>query len=67
MTLKELREATKADKTLQQLMQVIRSGEWSKIQSPQPDDVDETQLRLFVNVKDELMVSSDSDLILHAL
>ena len=51
MTLKELREATKADKTLQQLMQVIRSGEWSTVQSPQPDDVDETQLRQFVNVK----------------
>ena len=34
------------------------------IQSPQPDDVDETQLRLFVNVKDELTASSDSNLIL---
>ena len=29
MTLKELQEATKADKTLQQLMQVIQSGEYT--------------------------------------
>ena len=64
MTLTELQEATKADKTLQQLMQVIRSGEWNTVQSPQLDGVNETQMRQFVNVKDELMVSSDSDLIL---
>lgn len=51
MTLAELQEATKADATLQYLIQVIRSGEWSKLQSPQSDDVDRAQLKLFMNVK----------------
>ena len=43
MTLAELQEATKADKTLQHLIQMIRTGDWSKISLP--DDVDKTQLK----------------------
>ena len=64
MTLAELQEATKADATLQYLIQVIRSGEWSEIQSVQSDDVDKAQIKLFMNIKDELTVNSNSNLVL---
>lgn len=64
MTLAELQEATKADAILQYLIQVICSGEWSKLQSPQSDDVDRAQLKLFMNVKHELTVNSNSNLVL---
>ena len=64
MTLAELQEATKADATLQYLIQVIRSGEWSEIQSVQSNDVDKAQIKLFMNIKDELTVNSNSNLVL---
>ena len=56
MTLVELQEATKADKTLQHLVQVIRAGDWSKI--------DKTQLKQFARVKEDLTVTDKADLIL---
>ena len=63
MTLAEIQKATKEDVTLQHLIQVIRSGEWSTLQSPQ-EGVDAAQLLMFANVKQELTVNSNSDLIL---
>ena len=62
MTLAELQEATKADKTLQHLIQMIRTGDWSKISLP--DDVDKTQLKQLVKVKEDLTIADKVDLIL---
>ncbi len=56
-----MREATKAYATLQYLMQATGSGEWNE---PQADGVDKAQLRQFANIKDELIVNSDSNLVL---
>ena len=62
MTLAELQEATKADKTLQHLIQMIRTGDWSKISLP--DDVDKTQLKQLAKVKEDLTIADKADLIL---
>ena len=58
----ELQEATKADKTLQHLIQMIRTGDWSKISLL--DDVDKTQLKQLAKVKEDLTIADKADLIL---
>lgn len=59
MTMAELQEATKSDATLQHLISVIRSENWSE--PVEAEGVDQEQFRLFVHVKD---ANADSNLLL---
>ena len=63
MTLTELQAETKADRTLQKLVQIIQTGDWNNIQSLS-EDVDKSLLKQFANVKAELTVNTESNLIL---
>ena len=63
MTLTELQAETKADRTLQKLVQIIQTGDWNNIQSFS-EDVDKSLLKQFANVKAELTVNTESNLVL---
>ena len=56
MTLTELKEATKADLTLCELMTVVRSGTWYEAKSE--------ELKQFAKVKDDVTVNAEFNLIL---
>ena len=64
MMIAKVQEETKADSTLQRLMEVIRSGKWNDLGAPQPSDVDASQMRQLFNVKHALAVNGDHNLIL---
>ena len=66
MTLDEIQLATKQDKTLQCLSWLIRSQQWHKIQAlpTEHQEADKSELLKFKQVKDELTVSDESDVIL---
>ena len=65
MSLSEIQQATKSDPTLQQLAKMIRSEQWNeKAASQQDDGVDQVQLKSFSQIKDELTVNSDTNVIL---
>ena len=65
MSLDEIKQATKRDKTLQKLTELIRSNKLAEVK----DDSDNTEvnfdeLKLFSRVRDELTISEDDDFIL---
>ena len=65
MTLSEIRQATRADKTFQKIMELIRTNQWSMVQAESDvPDVDVSELKLFSKVKEELTVNEADDLIL---
>ena len=62
MSLSEIKQATRADNTLQCIAELIRSNQWHSIGTK--EGVSQDELRLFKQDKDELTVNSDSDVIL---
>ena len=66
MTLYEIQLATKQDKTLQCVSWLVRSKRWHEIDNlpAEHQEVDQAELKLFQNVKDELTVSDESDTVL---
>jgi len=68
MSLAEIQQATKADKTLQKLTELIRTNKWETIEvDPDMPDVDVSELKLFRRVREELSVSETDDFILREL
>ena len=59
ISLADIQKATKEDKTLQRLIQCVRSGKWNF-----SGEVNVKQLKLFHYVHDELTIHSDSNIIL---
>ena len=64
MTLSELQEATKGDQTLQKLAEKIQTGNWNVNEQNCSNEVDQAQIKLFGQIKDELTVNSESNIIL---
>ena len=64
MSLQEIKQATKADRTLQKLVKLIRRNKWAEIKDSDPTQVNVAELKLFNRVRDELTVSEANDLIL---
>jgi transposase InsO family protein len=66
MTLTEIQTSTSEDVTLQCLIDIIRNQSWNKIdtQSEDLDGADLAELKRFKQVKDELTVNSESNVIL---
>ena len=59
MSLADIQKAIKEDKTLQRLVQSVRSGKWDF-----SGEVNVKELKLFHKVHEELMIHSDSNIIL---
>ena len=65
MSLVEIQQATKADKTLQKLIELIHTNEWAVInEDSSMPDVNVAELKLFSRVREELTVNETDDLIL---
>ena len=62
MSLDEIKQATKLDKTLQKLIELIGTNKWAD--DSFPAEVNIAELRLFSQVCDELTVSEADDIIL---
>ena len=58
------RLSTKTDRTLQELVELIRRNKWAEIKDSDPTQVNVAELKLFNRVRDELTVSEANDLIL---
>ena len=68
MTFQQIKNATQNDPTLQQAAHMIQQNLWHMLDSKNfahQTDVDLRELKLLRNVKDELTVSHDKNLILH--
>ena len=66
LTLDEIKEATKADSTLQAAAQLIRTQAWHKLEEMQVA-IDHSDLKTLKSVRDELTVSTNDDIILRGL
>ena len=65
MSLAEIQQATKTDKTLQKLIELIRTNKWTLIkEDSNMPGVNVAELRLFSRVQEELTVNEADDLIL---
>ena len=66
MTLKEVQLATKQNKTLQCVSWLVRSKQWYMIENlpTEHQEADQSELKLFRKVTDELTVSDNSDIVL---
>ena len=64
MSLQEIKQATKADRTLQKLVELIRRNKWAEIKDSDTTQVNVAELKLYNRVRDELTVSEADDLIL---
>jgi hypothetical protein len=67
MTLQQIREATQNDPTLQHAAHIIQKDLWHTLDTTnlsKDTDIDIRELKLLRNVKDELTVSNDKDIIL---
>ena len=60
MSLSEIQQATKDDKTLH-LIEMISTNQWDTNANRTPEGVDLTELQSFGRIKDELTVSQDAD------
>ena len=66
MTLQEIQQVTTEDPTLQCLMHLTRTQEWHNLEklSEQFKDADITELKLFKQVKDDLTINDQSNIML---
>ncbi len=67
MTLQQIKDATHLDPTLQHAIIVIQENAWHTLDTtvfPTESNVDIRELKLLRNVKDELTVATDKNLIL---
>ena len=66
MTLQEIQQVTTEDPTLQGLMHLTRTQEWHNLEklSEQFKDADITELKLFKQVKDDLTINDQSNIML---
>ncbi len=63
MTLDDIKNETKKDKTMQQVMSLVRSSRWHEIKTINDPDIDTKELQLFYNVRDELVCHTDNILL----
>ena len=65
MTLLEIQQATKKDKTLQRLTKLIRERSWNSLNyNMKTDGENVEELKLFAKVRDELTINKGTDVIL---
>jgi transposase InsO family protein len=64
MTLEEVKVETKADPTMQHVAELIRSRKWLEAYTDTSSDIDLSEIKSLAQVKDELTVTTDSDIIL---
>ena len=62
MTLKEIKEETKKDEILQELVKIIREQLWDSKKAFNGDNGNE--LRKYINFQDELTINDDTDIVL---
>ena len=63
MTLDDIKNETKKDKTMRQVMSLVRSSRWHEIKTINDPDIDTKELQLFYNVRDELVCHTDNILL----
>ena len=64
MTLQDIKRETRADATLQEAAKIIRKNNWHSLESITNSAVDLHELKLLRNIKNELTVSNETDLLL---
>ena len=66
MDIDEIRNATRSDPTLQQLIEIIQTNNWNILTHPETlgPDIDIEELHRFRKVRGEISISSEADLIL---
>ncbi len=64
MTIQAIQEATKSDKTLQRLIEIIHTQAWSSINETATTGEDIGKLKLLPKVRDELTVNEQLGIIL---
>lgn len=64
MTLDDIKNATLDDTTLQEAAKLIQENSWYPLKSIENPDIDLRELKLLGNVKNDLTVSTEKDLIL---
>ena len=62
--LEDIKKATLEDATLQEAIRMIRENRWHKINEIENPHIDKDELKMLRNVKDELTVSSQNDVLL---
>ncbi len=67
MTIQEIQEATKSDKTLQRLIEIIHTQAWSSINETATTGEDIGELKLLAKVSDELTVNEQLGIFLEEL
>ena len=61
MTLSEIQDTTKFDKTLQLLTHLIQTTQWNFINAPDLDPaISKVDIQMFSEIKDELSIAEDS-------
>ena len=66
MTVSEVKQSTRADPTLQAVIDALRNNSWhSTFETPSPL-VNSQDLHALYNIRDELSVSDDHDLLLRS-
>ena len=63
MTLEDIKNETKKDKTIQTVISLVRSSRWHEIKSINDPNIDMKELQLFYNVRDELVCHTDNTLL----
>ena len=63
MTLEDIKDETKNDKTIQTVISLVRSSRWHEIKSINDPNIDMKELQLFYNVRDELVCHTDNILL----
>ena len=63
MTLEDIENETKKDKTIQTVISLVRSSRWHEIKSINDPNIDMKELQLFYNVRDELVCHTDNILL----
>ena len=63
MTLEDIKNETKKDKTIQTVLSLVCSSRWHKIKSINDPNIDMKELQLFYNVRDELVCHTDNILL----
>ena len=65
MTLSQIQDATKSDKTLQHLTHVIQTNQWNFINKHDHDpEISKAEIQAFSKIRDELSIAEDSGIIL---
>ena len=64
MTLQEIKDATKKDKTLEGLAKIIREQLWDSKPKWHELNTDNDDIRKYINVRDELTINDEADIVL---